>query len=310
MKTAVLTQHGFEIQEVKMPTIGDDEVLIRTLACGVCTGDLFVYKNRQELAATHSQLGHEASGVVAGIGRSVTGFREGDVVTSLTWPAYAEYFLSPATDLTKLPREVDPVYALGEAIACCVHAANRFGTQPGDRVAVLGCGFMGLICLQLARRQGAGFICALDLIAERQEMSRHFGADVAYDPTAVDVKALGEFDVVIEAVGVQSALDLGTELVKQHGRLILIGYHQSNNGRRTVNMQQWNFKGIDVINGHVRNRVEKAEAMRQGMELLRQGHLDTRPLVTTYEFADIEQAFQELAAGKKGLYKAVLRIGR
>jgi threonine dehydrogenase-like Zn-dependent dehydrogenase len=255
-------------------------------------------------------LGHEASGVVAAVGRSVTDFQAGDVVTSLTWPAYAEYFVSPATDLTKLPAEVDPDYALGEAIACCVHAANRFGTQPGDRVAVLGCGFMGLICLQLAKQQGAGFICALDPVAERREMSRRFGADEAYDPTAVDAKTLGEFDVVIEATGVQAALDLGTALVRQHGRLILIGYHQSNDGQRTVNMQQWNFKGIDVINAHVRNRVEKADAMRQGMELLRQGHLDTKPLVTTYDFDDIEHAFQELTSGKVGLYKGVLRIGR
>ena len=310
MKTAVLTEQGFTIRDSEMPPVGDNQVLVRMLACGVCSGDLFVYKQRAELAATHSQLGHEASGVVAAVGRAVTDFREGDLVTSLTWPAYAEYFVSPATDLARLPPEVDPVYALGEAIACCVHAANRFGTRPGDRVALLGCGFMGLIPLQLVRRQGAGFICALDPIAERRQMSLHFGADVAYDPMTVDVKALGEFDVVIEATGVQAALDLGTELVKQHGRLILIGYHQSNNGRRTVNMQQWNFKGIDIINAHVRHRPEKAEAMRQGMELLRQGHLDTKPLVTTYDFADIEQAFQELAVGKPGLYKAVLQIGR
>ena len=309
MKTAVLTEQGFAIEEREIPTVNDDQVLVRMLACGVCSGDLYVYKQRAELASTHSRLGHEASGVVTAVGRSVTDFREGDLVTSLTWPAYAEYFVSPATDLAHLPPEVDPVLALGEAIACCVHAAGRFGTQPGDRVAVIGCGFMGLICLQLAQRQGAGFICALDPIAERREMSRRFGADAVYEPTAVEMKRLGEFDVVIEAVGVQAALDLGTELVKQHGRLILIGYHQSNNGRRTVNMQQWNFKGIDVINAHVRRRDEKAEAMRQGMELLQQGILDTKPLVTVYDFADIEQAFQELAARKEGLYKAVLRIG-
>ena len=139
-------------------------------------------------------------------------------------------------------------------------------------------------------------------------MSRRFGADVVYDPTAIDTKTLGEFDVVIEAAGVQAALDLGTELVKQHGRLILIGYHQSHNGLRTVNMQQWNFKGIDVINAHVRRRDEKAEAMRQGMALMQQGVLDTKPLVTVYDFADIEQAFQALTTGQKGLYKAVLLI--
>ncbi|MCB8945448.1 MAG: alcohol dehydrogenase catalytic domain-containing protein [Ardenticatenaceae bacterium] len=309
MKTAVLTTKGFAIEETDMPIIGDDEVLLRTLACGVCTGDLFVYKNREVLAANPLRLGHEGSGVVAQTGRAVTGFQVGEVVTSLGGRAYADYFVAKASQLVKLPPEVDPLYALGEAVACCVHAANRFGTRHGDRVAVLGCGFMGLICLQLVKQQGAGFLCAFDPIAERREMARRLGADVVYDPNEVDAKTLGNFEVVIEAAGVQGVVDLGTELVGQHGRFILVGYHQSDNGRRTVNMQQWNFKAIDVINGHVRRMDEKAEAMRQGMELMQQGVLDTKPLVTVYDFADIEQAFQALAGGEEGLYKVVLRVG-
>ncbi len=226
MKTAVLTPHGFEIEESPLPPVGDEQVLIRTLACGVCTGDLFVYKNRETLALKYPRLGHEATGVVAAIGRSVTDFQVGDVVTSLGHPAYAQYFVCQATGLVRLPPEVDPIYALGEAIACCVHAANRFGTQPRDRVAVIGCGFMGLICLQLAKRQGAGFVCAFDPIAERREMSRRFGANVAYDPQEVEATELGEFDVVIEAAGVQGAVDLGTELVRQHGRRLAKRRHE------------------------------------------------------------------------------------
>ncbi|MEZ4591950.1 MAG: zinc-binding dehydrogenase [Chloroflexota bacterium] len=120
------------------------------------------------------------------------------------------------------------------------------------------------------------------------------------------LEAHGEFDVVIEAAGVQSAVDLCTELVKQHGRIILIGYHQANNGLRTVNMQQWNFKAIDVINGHVRRQDEKLAAMAQGMALMQQGHLQTEPFVTVYPFLEIEKAFQALAARKRGLFKAVL----
>jgi Zn-dependent alcohol dehydrogenase len=71
-------------------------------------------------------------------------------------------------------------------------------------------------------------------------------------------------------------------------------------------MQQWNYKAIDVINGHVRRGDEKLEAMRQGIDLMRQGHLVTRPLVTTYDLAQVEQAFQDLSAGARGLFKAVL----
>jgi threonine dehydrogenase-like Zn-dependent dehydrogenase len=310
MKIAVLNRHGFEVCDRDIPTYGPGEILIKTLACGICSGDLFIYQNRVDLAASHSLLGHEATGVVVGIGRDVTGLAEGHVVTALGMPAYADHLTTPPDQVVKLPPKIDPVTALGEPVACCVHAANRFGTVPGDRVAVVGCGFMGLICLQLARYQGAGFICALDPVADRRDMSRLFGAQVALDPTTTSMEEIvaqhGEFDLVIEAAGSQSALDLCGDLVKEHGRLILVGYHQSDGGLRTVLMQQWNLKAIDVVNGHVRRQDEKVEAMRQGIDLMRQGHVVTAPLVTTYALAEIETAFRDLTTGLAGLFKAVL----
>jgi threonine dehydrogenase-like Zn-dependent dehydrogenase len=172
---------------------------------------------------------------------------------------------------------------------------------------------MGLLCLQLAKYLGAGFISALDPVGYRRDMSQQLGADIALDPMMANAKEVierhGKFDVVIEAAGSQSAIDLCGDLVREHGRIILIGYHQSNGGRRTVNMQQWNYKAIDVINGHVRRQDEKLEAMRQGIDLMRQGHLVTTPLVTTYDLAQIEQSFQDLTAGKRDLFKAVLLMG-
>lgn len=285
-------------------------MLVRTIACGICSGDVFVYENRAELATAHRRLGHEASGVVAGVGQDVTAFSEGDIVTALSMPAFADYSVATPDQLCVLPPEIDPAFALGEPIACCVHAGNRFGTVPGDRVAVVGCGFMGLVCLQIARYQGAGFICALDPYTSRLKTSEELGADVALNPSVNNAESIlaryGEFDLVIEAAGTQSALDLCGDLVKVHGRIVLVGYHQSEGGMRTVNMQQWNFKAIDVVNGHVRRHEEKAEAMRQAMDLIREGHLSTAPLVTTYDLGEIEQAFRDLSSRKPGLVKAVL----
>ncbi|MCA9934212.1 MAG: zinc-binding dehydrogenase [Anaerolineales bacterium] len=312
MRSAILTKDGFEIDDMPTPTIGDDDVLIQTIACGVCSGDVFVYQNRAEMSATYSRLGHEASGKVVAVGPSVTTLQLGDTVTSLASPAYADYFVDKAAHLVKLPPTIDPKFALGEAVACCVHAGNRFGIQPGDSVAVVGCGFMGLVCLQLAKYQGADFICAIDPLAERREMGHRFGADVSYHPDEMDSAAMlaahSEFDVVIEAAGSQSAVDLCSDLVKEHGRIILVGYHQSNQGMRTVKMQQWNYKAIDVVNGHVRRLGEKVAAMAQGMALMQAGHIQTEPMVTLYNFADIEQAFQNLAGGTTGLFKAILQM--
>lgn len=148
MKAAILTKTGFEICELEIPAYGDDQILIKINACGVCGGDVFVFQNRSEMARTPSRLGHEASGVIAAVGKKVVGFAQGDIVTNFGLPAYADYLVTMPDTVVKLPPEINPIYALGEPIACCVHAGNRYNTQSNDRVAIVGCGFMGLICLQ------------------------------------------------------------------------------------------------------------------------------------------------------------------
>ncbi|MEM7344755.1 MAG: alcohol dehydrogenase catalytic domain-containing protein [Chloroflexota bacterium] len=309
MEIAKLNLDGFVVFEQERPVPAPNELLVQTIGCGVCGGDVFVYRTRETLDSAGLILGHEASGVVVEVGAEVEGFTIGDRVTALGG-AYADYFVIEPDKLVKIPPNVDPLYALGEPIACCVHAGNRFGIQPGDRVAVVGCGFMGLICLQLAKIQGAAFITAIDPIPYRQSMSLDLGANEAYAPNDYRVKdpSQGEFDVVIEATGVQNALGLCGNLVKQHGRLILIGYHQSNEGMRHVNMQLWNFKAIDVINGHVRREQEKRDAMAQGLDLMSKGLLVTEPLVELYQLADVEQAFTNFIKPKEGFFKAVLQM--
>lgn len=312
MKVAILSARGFTVRDVDVPAIGPDEVLIRTIACGVCGGDLFAYQTRSTLLDEERRLGHEASGEVVETGSEVTDFSVGDMVTSFAYPAYGEYFVARPAELVKLAPDIDPLFALGEPIACCVHAGDRFGIQPGDSVAIVGCGFMGLICMQLARFQEAGFLCAFDPIEFRRHVAIQMGADVGHDPASTATEDLlnryGPFEVVIEAAGTQSAVDLSTELVGVHGRIVLVGYHQSNGGMRTINMQQWNYKAIDVRNGHVRRKDEKLEAMRRGMDLLRRGHLVTKPLVRFYDLPDIEIAFRDLDKKAEGLVKAVIRM--
>lgn len=307
MKTAILNPQGFELRDVETPSFSENEVLVKTTACGVCSGDVFVYQTRSDNDIHDLVLGHEATGVIVAAGQNIQDFAEGDLVTALGG-AYADYFAISPEQLAKVPDSIDPLHALGEPIACCVHAGNRFGIQPGDRVAVAGCGFMGLICMQLAKYQGAGHICAIDPMAYRREMSLQLGADEALHPDEVQVKDRweGEFEVVIEAAGVQSVVDICSDLVKQHGRLILIGYHQSKGGMRSVDMKLWNYKAIDVVNGHIRRETEKLEAMRQGMTLMHEGHLITEPLVTLYNLEDVTQAFHDLTSGKEGLFKAVI----
>lgn len=318
MKAAVLSENGFEIREMAKPVCKKDEVVIKTKYCGICEGDLHRYKmvlENNELPEI-DLLGHEGSGVVVEVGECVKGFEVGDKVTSMKEGAFAEYFAAEAGEIAKIEGKGD--YAelnkdpLGEAVACCVHAADRFNLKPGDSVVLIGAGFMGLVSLELAQLQGAVETAALDLLDWRLEKAKKLGADKAYNPaklSAADKEKLEEkFDLVIEATGVQAAVDMATDLVKKHGRIVLLGYHQSNGGMRQVDMKKWNYKAIDVINGHVRNLKEKRDAMELGYRLVDKNKIKLEEFVSEYQFKEIEAAFKDLKNRKKDIYKISLKF--
>lgn len=313
MKSAMLTTEGFVIEEVDVPKCGQTQVLIKTAGCGVCEGDLFKYVTKLSGADSDSSkvaLGHESSGVVVEVGSLVSEFKPGDKVTAVTGNSYSEYFVMDQSEIALVPKGIDLVSALGEPLGCCLHAAARFNIALGERVGIIGCGFMGLICQQLAAIFGAAEVVTFDLIPWRLEMSKKMGADRVYNVAGKDpkdvLKELGEFDVMIEATGVEAAITLSTELVREHGTINLIGYHQSNGGMRSIDVKTWNYKAINVINGHVRRSCEKMAAMKAGLKLVAGGKLNLAPLVTNYAFTDLNKAFKDLKDRKEGLYKANL----
>ncbi len=288
-----------------MPVPGPGEILVRSLALGICEGDLFRYRTRGDLGAGTVALGHEGTGEVVATGDGVTDLVVGQRVTTLAGP-YAEYYTAPAAVATAIPDNIEPALALGEPLACCVHASTRFGIRPGDRVLLIGCGFMGAMCMHLARMQGAAEIVVFEPVGWRRENAVAWGADSALDPGSTDIAAMGLFDVILEATGVQSGIDLIAPLIKQHGRAVMIGYHQAGQGIRQIDVKTWNFKAIDVINGHVRREDEKLQAQRAATALVQAGLLDLEPLVTVYPLAEINAAMGDLDARREGLYKVVL----
>ncbi len=312
MKTAILSKEGFIFEEREIPECGPDQVLVKSAGCGICEGDVFQFVSRMNNPDSDQdfiRMGHEGSGIVAQLGSNVSEFEIGDQVTSL-YGDYAEYFLTEKSHLCLVPDSIDAAMALGEPIACCMSAARRFGIQMGDRVGIIGAGYMGITCMQLAQLQGASEIVMFDLLDWRLDTAKKLGADEIINSdgktsTAL-LEQLGEFDVIIEATGVQAAIDIGTELLRHHGTLNLVGYHQSNGGIRNIDMKTWNFKALDVVNGHVRDEVEKLDAMKASMRLMANAKLDTETLISNYNFADINQAFADLKSRKVGLYKANL----
>lgn len=308
MKTAYMDQTGFGFEDLELPVLAPSEVLVKTIGCGICGGDQHLFRVKDKVAADKPLwLGHEGTGVVVAKGSDVEAYDVGQVVTSLSG-GFSDHFVAKTSDIMQVPRGVDPLMALGEPVACCVHACDRTKPLPTDRVAVIGCGFMGLLCLQILKAEGAQHITAVDPVAYRREMALALGADAAVTPDVFgDVDPdVGQFDLVLEAAGNQPALDLATDLVTHHGRVNLVGYHESNEGQRSVNMQRWNYKAIEVVNGHVRRDGEKHRAMEKGVAMIAEGRIQTEPLVSVYPLSKIQDAFDDLVGAKKQLFKIVL----
>ncbi len=316
MKQSVLIQpRKSEVWEAPIPTIGPKDVLIRVRVCGVCASELHgPWKNPPSLPW---KMGHEVVGEVVEVGEEVEDSRPQMVVTGLVSQGFAEYAVAPHTHLVPVPEGVPYEFALGEPLSCVISAVRRTPLELGDTVAIVGVGFMGLLTLQAIRLRGPARIIAVDTREEALELAKSLGADEVYIPQEIPSRLkmvhwenLGRgfgVDVAVEASGTQAALTLASEIVREHGTLSIVGYHQD--GPRTIDMQLWNWKAISVVNAHERRVDFQMDCMRRGLNLLKAGKITMEPLIThRYSLDQVDQAFTDLETKPKGFIKGIIYV--
>lgn len=309
----------FEPIEVARPEPGEGQVLVRVDGCGVCGSNLPPWLGQAgvDFPLPAGAPGHEAYGVVAGVGRGVRGFSEGDAVATLTYRSFAEYDVADASATVPLPPALEGEPVLGEPLACAVNVERRSRVREGDLVVVIGVGFLGALLVQLVRRERPAAVIAISRRQASRELARRLGADRTAPLDGVDgvsvehwlTGAYGRLaDVVIEATGYQEPLDLGARLTRERGTLVIAGYHQG--GPRKIDLQLWNWRGIDVVNAHERDPELYARGMREGIERLAAGEVELGPLIShRYPLERIDRAF-ETAAGRGGAFvKALIEPG-
>jgi threonine dehydrogenase-like Zn-dependent dehydrogenase len=313
MRAAVLAApRRIEIVEVERPAPGPGEVLVRLEGSGVCGSNLVPWQGREWFGYPFppGAPGHEGWGRVAALGEGVSGLAEGDRVALLSAAAFAEYDLAAPDRLVRIPDAIAGAFP-GEALGCGANVFRRSAIRPGDTVAVVGTGFIGLVALRHAVLAGAR-VLALTRRESALARARAYGAAETIrtadrGAAVARVKALtGErlCDVVVEAVGNQEALDLSSELVREGGRLVVAGYHQD--GPRTVNMWLWNWRGIDVVNAHERDLRVQREGILAAAGAVAEGRLDPRPLYTTFPLERLGAAFQAMEERPDGFVKALV----
>ena len=288
MFASVIASPGQAIlQRVERPEPGAGQVLLQLEGSGVCASSLPLWEGREwfEYPQPAGAPGHEGWGRVAAVGEGVEGLAIGDRVAALTYRAHAEYDVADAGAVVPLPASLAGVAMPGEPLGCAVNIFRRSGIQAGQTVAIVGIGFLGAILTRLAAQAGARVIAisrrpfALDVA--RQAGAAHTIAMDDHWRILDEVKRLtggSMCERTIEAVGLQWPLDLAGELTGERGRLVVAGYHQD--GTRQVNMQMWNWRGIDVVNAHERDPRMYVQGIREAVDMMAAGVLDPAPLFT------------------------------
>ncbi|RKG73176.1 L-iditol 2-dehydrogenase [Corallococcus exercitus] len=314
MRAAVVGgPRGIRVERVARPEPGPGKVRVRMEGCGVCGSNLPVWEGRDwfRYPMSPGAPGHEGWGVVDALGPDVSGLRPGDRVAMLSSSAFAEYDLADASATVVLPPSLAGKPFPGEPLGCAMNIFRRADIQPGQTVAIIGIGFLGAVVTRLAANAGARVI-AITRRPWALELARGYGATECipmddHHRIIERVKTLtGDTlcDRVIEVVGEQWPLDLAGELTRVRGKLVIAGYHQD--GPRQVNLQLWNWRGLDVVNAHERDPKVYVEGMRLAVDAVASGRLDPSPLFTSYPLEEMDRAFDAMRTRPDGFLKGLV----
>jgi len=315
MRTGVISGvRRFTIGTTTRPEPGPGQVRIRLEGCGVCGSNVPVWEGRPWFTYPFEpgMPGHEGWGVVDAVGDGVTSVRVGQRVAAVSYRAFADYDIADEGAVVPLPKKLNRTPFPGEPLACAMNVFRRSDIARGQTVAIVGIGFLGALLTRLVTHAGAHVI-AISRRPFALEVAREMGAEVTFpfddrDNLIRNVQHLTNgrgCDRVIEAVGLQEALDLAGELTRERGRLVIAGYHQD--GPRRINMQLWNWRGLDVINAHERDPAIYRRGLVDAIAAVHNGVIDPAPLFThKYPLDQTGAALEAASRRPDGFMKALV----
>jgi L-iditol 2-dehydrogenase len=342
MKALLLSEYKtLSVVDMPTPEIGDEDVLVRVRACGICGSDIHGYDGSTGRRIPPLVMGHEAAGVIERTGRGVQGFTAGDRVTFDSTVscgtcgfcrsgqinlcdnrtvlgvscgdyrrhgAFAEYVSVPARILYKLPDSLPfERAALIEAVSIAVHAVGRHTPKPEDTVVVVGSGMIGVLVIQVLEHKGCRTIVAVDLDRDKLALASRMGATRVLNANETDVPA-----AVRELTGGRGA-DASFEVVG-HTDTVLTAIRSVRKGGTVVlignlspkvelPLQEVVSRELSVL-GSCASNGEIPECI----DLLASGAVDVEPLISLK--APLEQGpevFERLYGGDRNLMKVIIQ---
>lgn len=325
---------NLELRDGPVPTPAPGQVLIEIKTAGLCGSDIHIYHWSINFAMRPPMIiGHEFSGEIVEIGEGVTGWKIGDRVTAEPctivcgvcrycrvgafnlcaqrrvmgyWVngIFAEYVTIEAGRLHKLPDAISfDEGALTEPLACCVHAVHELtGVEIADTVVITGPGAIGLLCLQLAKLEGAQVVMVgTSQDTDRLKIAKKLGADYCMNAETEDVPAaVGELtdgngaDIVFECSGAGPAAGLGLDSVRKQGKYTQVGLF----GKPiTVDFEKIAYKELHVTG----SLAQQWTSWKRTIKIMDQGKLDLKAVISEkLPLSQWKEAFERFEA-KKGL---------
>ncbi|MBN2323026.1 MAG: alcohol dehydrogenase catalytic domain-containing protein [Spirochaetes bacterium] len=326
-------ENSIRCEDVETPKIKEGEILVRMKVCGICGGDLMHW---YRTSAQPVVLGHEITGEIVETGNGVAKFKPGDRVCvhhhvaclscrfcnhgdyihcdqykkNRIYPGgMAEYIRVSApivrSDVHLLPDSLSYEHAsLSEPLACCIKGMDRTNLAPGDSVAVIGAGTVGIMNILLAKKiKGASFVIASDVLENRRQYAKRFGADLVLDPTEVNfAEAVKEatggigVDAVIVAVSNSNAILQGLNAVR-NGGVVLIFAPPAPDDEMTVSTNMLFFTEKRIVSSYNSSHVD----MHRAFTLIASKTLDLDAMIThKFPMQKAAEAFSA-AQGRDGL---------
>jgi len=344
MKALLLSQYNqLDIADLPAPVPGEDEILVRVAACGICGSDVHGYDGTSGRRIPPIVMGHEAAGVVASVGAGVSKFKPGDRVTfdSTVYcgqcefclrgeinlcnnrqvvgvscgdyrraGAFAEYVVVPQRICYHLPEGLEfQEAAMLEAVSVALHAVRVSEMKGGETALVIGAGMIGLLTLQAAKAAGASKVLIADIDPTRLQTAQSIGADETL------LLSGGELVKEILRRTGGKGVDLVLEAVGREETIAASISSVRKGGTVTLigNISpEVKIPLQVVVSRQIRLQGSCASSGEypQAMELLATGKIKVKPLITAVApLSDGPRWFARLHAGEPNLMKVVLDPG-
>lgn len=304
MRAVQVVGHGeIDFVEIAKPELHPGHVIVRPRYLSLCGSDVHMlyYHTGGNYPLPVGTTGHEMVGIVEEVDAPGSGIKVGDWALTLapTQNAMTECFMAPKDHVFVLPQGTSPQVMLqGQQLGTVIFACKRLPNLMGKSVAVIGQGSAGIYFDFMLRRMGASTVIGVDQIQSRLDAAKQFGATHTVNNSKVDAaQAISEItggqmvDLVVEAAGEPSSINLAPYLMKQYGHLLYFGIPRA----LTI---EFDFRVFFSKYGHTITNSGAARepghtSTKQALQLLAAGEIDVEPLLThTFPFERVMDAYE------------------